>query len=134
MHLTKQDLSVNELMVLNSELRDSEKSLGIAYLMLIGGHWGIHRFYLKRKKTAFGQLGLFLAAGLFYILSAVASVLQNDSFVILCFLLTALAAIALAIWIIVDLFLLPGMVKAWNSQVEKQLISRIAQYRNQQQS
>jgi hypothetical protein len=134
MHLTKHDLSVNELMVLNSELRDLEKSLGIAYLMLIGGHWGIHRFYLKRKKTAFGQLALFLAAGLFYILSAVASVLQNDSFVLLCFLLTALAAIALAIWIIVDLFLLPGMVKAWNSQVEQQLISRIAQYRSQQQS
>jgi hypothetical protein len=134
MHLTKHDLSVNELMVLNSELRDLEKSLGIAYLMLIGGHWGIHRFYLKRKKTAFGQLALFLAAGLFYILSAVASVLQNDSFVLLCFLLTALAAIALAIWIIVDLFLLPGMVKAWNSQVEQQLISRITQFRNQQQS
>jgi TM2 domain-containing membrane protein YozV len=134
MQLTKHDLSVNELMVLNSELRDSEKSLGIAYLMLIGGHWGIHRFYLKRKKTAFGQLALFLFAGLFYILAAVSGVFENNTFVILCFLLTALAALALAIWIIVDLFLLPGMVKAWNSQVEQQLISRITQFRNQQQS
>lgn len=79
MQLNKRDLSVNELMVLNSELRDSEKSLGIAYLMLIGGHLGIHRFYLKQKKTALGQLSLFVSAVLFYILAGVFTAVENQT-------------------------------------------------------
>jgi hypothetical protein len=134
MQLNKRDLSVNELMVLNSELRDSEKSLGIAYLMLIGGHLGIHRFYLKQKKTALGQLSLFVSAVLFYILAGVFTAVENQTWGILLFLLTALAGAALFIWIIVDLFLLPGMVKEWNSRIEQQLIGRIVQYRSQQHS
>ena len=49
--LTKQELSLNELMVFSSELRRAEKSAAIAYLMLLGGHLGLHRFYLKKKGT-----------------------------------------------------------------------------------
>lgn len=131
MQMNKQDLSINELMVLNSELRDSEKSLGIAYLMLIGGHLGIHRFYLKRKKTALGQLALFVAAFLLYMTATVVTALEHGTPGVLLFLFTALAAAALTIWIIVDLFLLPGMVKEWNNRVEQELITRIVQYRNQ---
>lgn len=49
MALTKNDLSTNELLVLNLEMNKREKSLVLAYLMLLVGHLGVHRFYLKKS-------------------------------------------------------------------------------------
>ena len=37
--LTKQELSLNELMVFSSELRRTEKSTAMAYLMLLSVTW-----------------------------------------------------------------------------------------------
>lgn len=129
MPITKNDLTVNELMVLNSSLRSAEKSLALGYLMLIGGHLGIHRFYLKRPGTATVQLVLFLIAVVSYFMTyLMLGVALNTPFIIsLVFL--CLSAAALFIWILVDLFLLPRMIREWNTRVEQEILEEIIRYR-----
>ncbi|ACS99793.1 NINE protein [Paenibacillus sp. JDR-2] len=127
--MNRQDLTLNELMVFNSEMRSSEKSAAIAYLMLLGGHLGVHRFYLKRKKTAIIQLILFLIATPAYILLSIASAAEQKALQIIGIILFALPAAALFIWVIVDLFLISRMVKEYNKEVERDLIEQIIRYR-----
>jgi TM2 domain-containing membrane protein YozV len=95
--MNKSDLTLNELMVFNSELRNNEKSAAVAYLLLIGGHLGAHRFYLKRTGTAIVQLILFVVATLGYFCMAIASEFDN------------IAAIAAT----VILFAVPALILSW---------------------
>lgn len=133
--ITKQDLTLNELLILNSELRNSAKSAGVAYLMLLGGHLGLHRFYLKRPRSGAAQLILFLAASLFYFVTILVSALSEDTstsfYITLC--LCVGSAIALTVWVIVDLFLLPGMIRAYNQGVEQEIITAITHHRRMEQ-
>ncbi len=62
------DLTEKELLILESELRFTEKSLGLAYFMLLGGHLGLHRFYLGRRITGCIQLILFIISSFLYFL------------------------------------------------------------------
>jgi TM2 domain-containing membrane protein YozV len=71
----------------------NRKSTGVAYLLLIFlGAFGAHRFYLGRNGSGVGQLVLWLLgwATLF------------------------ITWIPLCIWLFVDLFLVPGMVRDHN--------------------
>jgi TM2 domain-containing membrane protein YozV len=129
MTISKFDLTDKELLVLNSALRDSEKSLAIGYLMLIGGHLGVHRFYLKRVGTAITQLVLFLAATVSYLFLHLSVGLNNEAGIITSVIGLLLTALPLFIWIIVDLFLLPGMIREWNSKAEEDILNQIIQYR-----
>ena len=83
----------------------SKKSTLISYLLwfFLGG-FGAHRFYLGRTGSAIGMLVLL-------VLSSILAVVA----------IGALGFIALAIWIIVDAFLIPGIAKSYNQE----LISRI---------
>lgn len=132
MMYSKNDLDITELLLLNSELRDREKSLAIAYLMLIGGHLGIHRFYLKRYASGTGQIVLTALTVFFYILGLASSVFSEGLSIFL-FLLCVLSAFAIFVWIIVDLFLVPGMVREWNAQLEQQLLHQIITQRSARQ-
>ncbi|WP_223067294.1 NINE protein [Paenibacillus caui] len=134
MAILKQDLTTNELLVLNSELQSHEKSLAIAYLMLIGGHLGIHRFYLRRTGTAVAQLVLFLAATFFYIAFLVLTGLESYLLSMVFLVLLLGCAAVLTVWIIVDLFLIPGMVRSWNARAEQEIMERIVQYRSSPQA
>jgi TM2 domain. len=127
--MNRQDLTLNELMVFNSEMRSAEKSAAIAYLMLLGGHLGVHRFYLKRKKTAIIQLILFLIATLAYIFFAITSVSEQTVLQVLGMILFAVPAVALFIWIIADLFLIGRMVREYNKEVERELLEQILLHR-----
>ncbi|MFC5652751.1 NINE protein [Paenibacillus solisilvae] len=131
--LNKQDLSLNELMVFSSELKRNEKSAAIAYLMLLGGHLGLHRFYLKRKWTAVIQLLLFIMASIFYLMMYLSSAIGSDGLIIASIILFALSAIALFIWIVVDLFLLPRMIKEFNGAIERDILSQMEHYRTMEQ-
>ncbi len=130
--LHKSNLTTNELLILQSELRHVEKSLGLAYLMLLGGHLGLHRFYLKRFATGAIQLALFIIAALGYLATIVFSAdFETFSPLLLIFaiLFFAIPGLALFIWIIVDLFLLGGMVREWNEQAEQRIIAKIVAIR-----
>ncbi|MCQ6559196.1 NINE protein [Paenibacillus mendelii] len=131
--LNKQDLSLNELMVLSSEMRSAEKSTAIAYFMLLGGHLGLHRFYLKKKGSGAIQLILFIVATFFYVFSAVSSALESDVLTIISMLLFVLPAIALFIWVIVDLFLLQGMIRQYNAVIEQEILQEIVRHRHMEQ-
>lgn len=126
--LTRYDLTTGELMVLNSELQHAEKSMALAYLMLLGGHLGVHRFYLKRIGTAVLQLILFIIATISYFVFAV-TIEFSEAVGILSFIAMLLTGLPLFIWIIVDLFRMPRMVREWNEQVERQIIEEIVRYR-----
>ncbi|GJM75181.1 hypothetical protein HMSSN036_73970 [Paenibacillus macerans] len=129
MALTKNDLSTNELLVLNLEMNKREKSLVLAYLMLLVGHLGVHRFYLKKIATGIVQLCLSVLAFVFYFVFAIAAGIESvespDSMGSLVFLIpVVLFGLALTVWVIVDACLLPGMVREWNARLENQLIAQ----------
>ena len=74
----------------------NRKSTGVAYLLVIFlGGLGAHRFYLGHPGTAAVQLVLWVlgwpTAGLFWV--------------------------PLGIWILIDLFLIPGMARARNMEI-----------------
>lgn len=135
MALTKNDLSTNELLVLNLEMNKREKSLVLTYLMLLIGHLGVHRFYLKKIATGIVQLCLSVLAFVFYFVFAIAAGIESvespDSMGSLVFLIpVVLFGLALTVWVIVDACLLPGMVREWNARLENQLIAQIAAARS----
>jgi hypothetical protein len=129
MKLTKDQLTVNEMLILNSAMRDTEKSLALAYLMLIGGHLGVHRFYLKRIATAVVQLVLFILAFIFYVVFAVTAEVEGGPFMMLSGILLVLFGGTLTVWVIVDLFLMPRMVREWNQRAESEIMTQIYQLR-----
>lgn len=111
-------------MLLNSELRPREKSLALAYVMLLGGHLGIHRFYLKRIASAVIQLLLFVFAAISYTVFAIMLEFSETGSIVALILLIA-TGLPLFIWVIVDLFLLPGIVKTINAEAEQQILQQI---------
>ena len=71
------------------------KSTGVAYLLwLFLGGIGAHRFYLGRTGSGFAYVCLF----------------------VLTILTGGIMGIALGAWVLLDLFLIPGMVRTCNSQ------------------
>jgi len=131
--LSKHDLSLNELMVFSSEMRSAEKSTAIAYLMLLGGHLGLHRFYLKRYGSGALQLALFAITMIFYMLLAVSTSIESEGLTIISAILFILPAIALLVWIIVDFCLLPGMLREFNGRIEQEILQEIVRYRHMEQ-
>jgi hypothetical protein len=132
--ISKQDLSVNELMVFNSEYRNAEKSAAVAYLMLLGGHLGLHRFYLNRKRSGIVQLLLFILTVIFYGMMRLTFVVGMTEtglspVFIVTLILFGLLALALFVWVITDLFLLQGMIKSHNAAIERDILEQIEHYR-----
>ncbi|MGG6313412.1 TM2 domain-containing protein [Paenibacillus macerans] len=132
--VTKNDLTTNELLLLNSEMNKREKSLGLAYLMLLAGHLGVHRFYLKRIGTGVVQLCLFVLAIVFYFAFAIAAGVESidspETAYSLFLLIPVIGfGLALTVWVIVDACLLPGMIRDWNGRLEQSLIAQIVAHR-----
>lgn len=74
----------------------NKKSAGVSYLLcLFLGGFGAHRFYLGHTGTAVGQLVLWILGWLTFFLTW----------------------LPLGVWLIVDLFLIPGMVRNKNMSI-----------------
>ncbi len=98
-------LSTQEQILVEQRVTNEAKSNGVAYLLwFFFGSVGAHRFYLRRTGTAIVQLLLFI----FGWLTLVAIV-------------GAFLLIPLGIWVLVDAFLIPGMVQAHKSEVRRRL-------------
>ena len=81
-----------------------QKNIGIAYVLLIVfGGMGLHRFYLERIGSGIVQFILWLAV--------IVSLLNSDSLVLGGFQVLLIAGVPLGIWVLVDLFLIPGMAR-----------------------
>lgn len=133
----KRDLTLEEMAIFLSEMRHAGKSLGLAYLMLIGGHLGLHRFYLRKNGTAIVQLVLFLAATIFYLLFFIYVDTglsgEDEAFDATAWTLLGLMlafGLPLIVWILVDLFLLPRMVREWNERAEREIVEAIVRSRH----
>lgn len=128
----KNELSVDELLLLQSEMRNGSKSLALAYLMLLGGHLGVHRFYLKRFGSGATQLVLFLLASVSYVLGFVIGAAlgwSEDAILAFFFVFTLTPGLILFVWVVVDIFLMPKMVNEWNRRLEETTIRQILDLR-----
>ncbi|RUS46111.1 TM2 domain-containing protein [Cohnella sp. AR92] len=130
--MDKQSLTINELLLLNSEMRLREKSIALVYILLLGGHLGIHRFYLKKPLSGSIQLALSVLATIFYFIFALTTAEAEDYGEWWAFVLCLLCAAAVFVWVIVDLFLIPKMVKRLNEEKEQEIVKQLLEYRNLQ--
>lgn len=89
-------LSTQEQMLIEQRVTNEAKSVGLAYILLIFlGGLGIHRFYLGATGTGAAILVLFILGFL--------TLPIGLGFVLL---------LGVGIWLLVDLFMIPGMVQA----------------------
>ncbi len=97
-------------MLIEQRLSNEKKSTGVAYLLwfFLGG-LGIHRFYLGKSGSAFAMLAL-------SILGWATLVLYVGVFLL----------IILGIWLIVDAFLIPGMIQEDTDAKRASLRSQIS--------
>jgi|SRR5699024_9483025 len=98
-------LTTEERMLVNSEIQAKGKNTLVAYVLwFFLGSLGIHRFYLGEKNTAIAILAMSILGWLTVI------------FIIGFFFLAAVG-----IWLVVDLFLIPGMIQKDNERIEAQV-------------
>jgi len=101
-----------------------KRRLSIAYLAwLIFGLFGAHRFYLKRWQSASVMLGLsigpYIASFIYGFILGLADLPRGDNYAQS--VTTALCHLGLAFWLLVDLFLIPGMVEEYNLAIARSL-------------
>ncbi|VVE36734.1 TM2 domain-containing protein [Pandoraea anhela] len=84
----------------------SKKSSGIAYLLwFFFGGLGGHRFYAKRTGTAVAQLVLWIVGLSTIFLGGLGVFILG----------------ALYIWVVVDAFLIPGLIRSYNLKLAAQV-------------
>ena len=88
-------MDTNQQMLVEQRLANDKKSTLIAYLLLIFLGWfGAHRFYLGQTGTAIAQLILMIGG------------------TVLTVVLIGIPMLAIGgVWLLVDLFLIPGLVE-----------------------
>lgn len=87
-------LSTEQQMLVEQRLSNEKKSTAVAYLLwLFLGGFGAHRFYLGRTGTAVTMLILFVIG-----------------WATVAFIVGLALLIPLGIWMLVDAFLIPGMI------------------------
>lgn len=92
-------LSIQEQMLIEQRVTNDSKSPAVVYLLLIFFGWfGIHRFYLGRTISAVIMLLLTLI-GFF----------------------TLLPLFVVGFWCFIDLFLIPGMIRADSEKLRERL-------------
>ena len=102
-------LNINEKMLIEQRVTNESKSAGIAYLLwFFLGYLGVHRFYIGATGTAVAQLLLAVIGAL------TAVILIGFVFIFI-----------LAVWWIVDLFLIPGMVSSYNNSVREKFTQEV---------
>lgn len=97
-------LSNEEKMLVNSEVANNKKSVGVSYLLwFFLSSLGIHRMYLGRKGSGVTLL-----------------ILSVLGWITLVFLVGWVFLAIVGIWVLVDAFLLPGIVKAANDDLTEE--------------
>lgn len=99
-------LTAEELSYVEQRVADSRKSVLVAYLFwLVLAPFGGHNFYLGRRGAAFVQL--------FLLISGMATAILLAGLLLL---------LMLAVWLVVDLFLIPGNVREWSESKRLALV------------
>lgn len=102
-------MSTQEKILIEQRIANDGKSILVAYLLLaFFGGFGAHRFYLGRTGSAAAQLILFILG-----------------WATLVFIVGAALLIAVGIWVIIDIFLIPGIVQAQRDTMRQQLTQEL---------
>ncbi|MGB4688021.1 MAG: TM2 domain-containing protein [Acetomicrobium flavidum] len=122
----KQELTMEQLAVLENEMQKQRKSLGLAYVLCIFlGGLGIHKFYLQETTQGI----LYLLLGIFSFVSMVAgefsSLVSFGASGNRLFTVGLFCSIALGLLILIDLFTLPGQVRKTTESMENKIIDEI---------
>ena len=98
-------LSTQQQMLIEQRVTNEAKSTGAAYLIwLFLGMLGGHRFYLGRTGSAVAQL-------LMFIIGWVTAIIGVGLFILG----------ILGLWVLVDAFLIPGMIQSHKDKVRQDL-------------
>lgn len=98
-------LSTQEQILIKQRVTNEAKSPGVAYLLwFFFGTVGAHRFYLARTGSAIAQLLLFIFGWMTIFIGVGAFLL-----------------ISLAVWVLSDGLLIPGIIQRHKSDVRKQI-------------
>ncbi|AQS54604.1 TM2 domain-containing protein [Novibacillus thermophilus] len=106
----KQQLDEKQLAIVQSEMEHRKKSTVIAYLLwFFLGSLGAHRFYVRKFGTAVTILILDLLGWA----------------TVWIFGLGLIFLIPVGIWLIIDAFLLHGIVSRLNQQIERDILQQV---------
>ncbi|CAN7549208.1 NINE protein [Pararhizobium sp. LjRoot238] len=95
------NLSTAEQLLVEQRVTNEAKSTAVAYLLLIFlGGLGAHRFYIGRPGSGLAMLALFVFG------FATAGLIVGGLFILV-----------LIVWSLVDLFLIPGMIRQQKAEV-----------------
>lgn len=95
--------SKHDRILINTEIEARGKKAVVAYLLwFFLGTFGAHRFYLGKTGTAVTQLALAILG-------------YATSFILIGFLFLAVVWI----WVLVDVFLISGMIRADHARIEQ---------------
>ena len=105
-------ISIQQQMLIEQRVTNEAKSTGAAYLIwLFLGGLGIHRFYLGRT-----------VSGILLLLCTVIGAITLPIGIGLLFLFIT------GLWLLIDAFLIPGMVQSQKDEVRRRLTSEAALY------
>ncbi|MBC6438632.1 MAG: TM2 domain-containing protein [Rhodobacteraceae bacterium] len=113
-------LSVQQQMLVEQRVVNEGKSTLAAYLLAIFlGGLGVHRFYLGRTGSGIAMLILNLFAWLMFAIAIVGLIVsvegesaEPSEWLALPLIVGALLLVGVGIWLLVDLFLIPGIIEA----------------------
>ncbi|MGD0681586.1 MAG: NINE protein [Terracidiphilus sp.] len=122
----EQELSWSQQRALDDAYDRNKKSMVKAYVLaVLFGGLGIHRLYLDRPRTGYLMFGICIVS--FFIRAWGSSGYQQSDGDILCEYIGYLMMFALWIWIVVDLFLIPKMLRKFNTSLAAQLRKGISE-------
>lgn len=98
-------ISIQEKILIEQRVTNEAKSTGATYLLwfFLGG-LGVHRFYLGRAGSGAAMLSLTILGFLLFMV-----------------FIGGLLLLAVAVWWLVDVFLIPGMIAAQKNEVRQRL-------------
>lgn len=121
----KEKLTDKQLSILRSEMEKRQKSTGVAYaLAVLGGLFGVHKFYVKKPISGF----FFLLPGILFFYFILSFFFEERVFVGIGSFSGALAILLGAVNLIrltVDLFTIHNQVTEANEKVEREIIEQI---------
>lgn len=128
--LSKMDLTLEELAVLESEMLKKRKNKEAAWGLWAGlSYFGAHRFYTEDYGYASAMLltsGIPIIA-IIIMLSSVDFYYGFTSFLLILFIIFLAGSL---IWSWIDAFFLNKRIEAYNDSVEKQILNLIREERN----
>jgi TM2 domain-containing membrane protein YozV len=103
--------------------RNKKSMVATYFLVAFFGMIGVHRLYLGRNRSGYIMMGIWLVGMITSI--TVASAYQNSADDIFFDFVAGLTMCSIGIWVLVDLFLIPKMVRDYNAALATQLLKGI---------